>query len=145
VCTKIEFFCKIQGQKQYRKMTARGSPSVANQTIEPMKFMKTKLLLTAALIGAATLSAQAGVHFGFSFGLPVPFVAPVVVAPPVVAVSPVVLAAPACPGPGYIWAPGYWSVTGYGRAWVPGCWRGGYGYGYGYGHAGWGHGYGWRR
>jgi hypothetical protein len=40
--------------------------------------MKTKLLLTAALLGAASLSAQAGVHFGFSFGLPVPVV---VVAP----------------------------------------------------------------
>jgi len=132
-------------------MTARGSPPVVNQTIEPVKIMKTKLMLVAALIGAATLSAQAGVHFGFSFGLPLPVavvapVAPMVVAPPVVVAPSVVVAAPGCPGPGYIWAPGYWSVTGYGRVWVPGCWRGGYGhYGYAYGHGGWGRGYGWRR
>lgn len=117
--------------------------------------MKLKLLLTAAVIGAATLSANAGIHFGFSIGLPVPVVvaAPVYAAPvyapvPVVA-APVyapVYASTVCPGPGYIWAPGYWSVSTCGRAWNPGCWRyGGYGrcgYGYGYGHGGWGGGWG---
>lgn len=122
-----------------------------------MNIMKTRILLAAALIGAATLSAQAGVHFGFSFGLPLPVVAPavtvapvapVVVAPPVIAAPSVVVATPPCPGVGYVWAPGYWSVTVGGRVWVPGCWRYGYGYGhygYGYAHGGWGHGYGWRR
>jgi len=107
--------------------------------------MKTKLLLAAALIGAATLSANAGIRFGFSLGLPLPVVAPVVsvapiapfapevVAPQVVAVPPVVVAAPLCPGPDYIWAPGYWSVTSYGRVWVSGAWRfGGRHYAYGY-------------
>jgi WXXGXW repeat (2 copies) len=88
--------------------------------------MKTKLLLTAALAGFTTLSAQAGVCFGFSIGVPV--VAPVVVAAPVapvpvVAAPSAVVAAPACPGPGYIWAPGYWSVRGGGRVWVGGCWH----------------------
>ncbi|HVM48778.1 MAG TPA: hypothetical protein VMU04_12175 [Candidatus Acidoferrum sp.] len=102
--------------------------------------MKTKLLLTAALLGAATLSAHAGVCFGFSIGVPVP--APVVVAapaPPVAVVAPpaVVVAAPACPGPGYVWAPGYWSFVGCRRVWVPGCWH------CGPVHGGWGHGYGW--
>jgi hypothetical protein len=123
--------------------------------------MKTKVLLAATLIGAAALSAQAGVSFGFSLGLPVPVVvapAPVVVAPaPVVAVPAPVVVAPApavvvgatvCPGPGYIWAPGFWSVNSCGRVWVPGGWRfgGGHGAYYGYGHAGWSHGgYGWHR
>ena len=86
--------------------------------------MKTKLFLMATLIGAATLSAHAGVRFGFSFGLPLP--APVVVTAPVVpviAVPSVVVTTPAYPAPGYVWAPGYWSVSGYTRAWVPGCWR----------------------
>jgi len=130
--------------------------------------MKIKILLTAAVIGVATLSANAGIHFGFSFGIPFPVVAaPVYAAPvyaaPVYAPAPVVVAtpvyaapvyAPVCPGPGYAWAPGYWSVNTYGRVWIPGCWRygGGYGhgYGYGYGHGGWdhdgrGHGGGWHR
>lgn len=113
--------------------------------------MKTKWMLAAALVGAATLSAQAGVHFGFSFGvpLPVPVVAPVVPVAPVVVAPPVVVAAAPCPGVGYIWAPGYWSVCAGSRVWVPGCWRYGGGprggYAYGYGHGGWEHSRGWRR
>ncbi len=52
--------------------------------------MKTKkLLLVAALLGAASLSADAGVHFGISIGLPLP--APIVVTAPV---APVVVAVP---------------------------------------------------
>ena len=78
--------------------------------------MKTKVLLVAALIAAASLSAQAGVHFGFSIGLP----APVVMAAPVV---PVVETVPACPGAGYVWVPGYWTGYGAARVWVAGCWR----------------------
>lgn len=121
--------------------------------------MKIKLFLTAALISAASLSAHAGIHFGFSIGLPFPALvvapppAPVVVAAPpapVVVAAPapvyaapaVVVATPACPGPGYVWSPGYWSVGTCGRVWVGGCWH--YGpahYGYYYGHP---HGY-WRR
>lgn len=83
--------------------------------------MKTKLLLTAALIGAVSLSAHAGVRVGFSFGLPVPRV--VVTAPAPVVVAPVVETVPACPGAGYVWVPGYWSGYGPARVWVAGCWR----------------------
>ena len=43
--------------------------------------------------------------------------------------------------PGYVWAPGYWSVGATGRAWVPGCWH--YRGGYVCGHGGWDHGGGW--
>lgn len=106
--------------------------------------MKTKILLVAALIGAASVSAQAGICFGFSFGLPI-VAGPVVVAPApaVVVAPPAYYGATVCPGPGYVWAPGYWSVGFGGRVWVPGCWHGEYahcGYGY-YGHGGWGGGY----
>jgi len=95
-----------------------------------MKLMKTKLFLTAALIGAATLSAHAGVRFGFSFDLPLPVpvvvtapIVPVVVNAPVVTVPSVVVTTPAYSAPSYVWAPGYWSVSGYSRVWVPGCWQ----------------------
>lgn len=98
--------------------------------------MKTKLLLAAALVGAATLStvssAQAGVHFGFSFGLPLPPLpvvtvaapsAPVYISVPVCTAPEVVVAAPACPGPDYVWTPGYWNVYGHSRVWVSGRWN----------------------
>ena len=111
--------------------------------------MKTKILLLAALVSAATLSANAGVRFGFSFGIPVPVVvpAPVVVAtpvtaaaPPVVVVAPVapqpvvVAAVTPCPGVDYVWTPGYWAYRPGGRVWIAGAWghrpgyvvRGGY-------------------
>jgi hypothetical protein len=103
--------------------------------------MKTKILLVATLIGLASMSARAGVHFGFSFGLPLVVSAPVYAAP-----APVVVAAPVCApvyaaAPGYVWYPGYWSVGIGGRAWVPGGWRYGHGYyGHGYYGHGWGHG-----
>ena len=113
--------------------------------------MKTKLLLTAALIGAVSLSAHAGVFVGVSVGLPVPRVVVatpaariVVTAPAPVVAAPMVDAAPACPGPGYVWVPGYWSGYGPTRVWVAGCWRSGpahlvYAHPYG------GHYYGWHR
>jgi hypothetical protein len=104
--------------------------------------MKIKMLLVAALLAGASVSARAGVHFGFSFGVPVVVApAPVVVAPAPVAVAPVyaapgqvVVAAPVYTAPGYVWYPGYWSVGIGGRVWVPGGWRHGYGWG---GHGGW--------
>ncbi|HTV40087.1 MAG TPA: hypothetical protein VMF08_05910 [Candidatus Sulfotelmatobacter sp.] len=111
--------------------------------------MKTKLLLTAALIGAVSLSAHAGVFVGVSFGVPVPrVVVPVprvvVTAPAPVVAAPVVETVPACPTPGYVWVPGYWSGYGPARVWVGGCWRPGpahvvYAHPYG------GHDYGWHR
>jgi hypothetical protein len=108
--------------------------------------MKTKLFLTAALIGAATFSTHAGVRFGFSFGLPLPVsfavtapVVPVVVSAPVVTVPSVVVTTPAYPVPGYVWVPGYCSVSGYSRVWGPGCWQ------YRPVHVMYAHPHGWRR
>jgi hypothetical protein len=47
------------------------------------KHMKMKILLLAALLGVAAMSANAGVRFGVSIGLPLPIVVsrPVVYAP----------------------------------------------------------------
>ncbi|HEV2455558.1 MAG TPA: hypothetical protein VGY98_14935 [Verrucomicrobiae bacterium] len=111
--------------------------------------MKTKLLLTAALIGAVGLSAHAGVYVGVSFGAPRVCVAAyvprvVVTAPaPVVVAAPVVETVPACPGAGYVWVPGYWSGCGPSRIWVAGCWHAPVHFVYA--HPWGGHWYGWRR
>ena len=95
--------------------------------IQQTNDMKTKMILLAALIGAASMSAQAGVRFGFSIRLPLPFVfaPPVAVAAPVVVAAPVavVQTVPVCPGPNYVWAPGYWPHRTTGYCWVPGVWR----------------------
>jgi hypothetical protein len=97
--------------------------------------MKSKILLAAMLAGATTLSAQAGICFGFSVGVPLPVV---VVPTPVAVVTPVVVSVPPCPAPGYVWVPGYWSGYGATRCWIAGSWRGrpGYGdFGHFYGHS----------
>jgi len=87
--------------------------------------MKTKMLLLAALIGAAAISANAGVRFSLSIGLPLP----VIVSTPVVCTTPVVPApvtviqtVPPGLGVDYVWVPGYWSYCTTGRVWVPGAW-----------------------
>ncbi len=83
--------------------------------------MKTKILLLTALLGAAAMSANAGVRFGFHLGLPLPVIVstPVVCAPaPVTMVQTV----PACPGVNCVWVPGYWSYRPTGRVWVSGGW-----------------------
>lgn len=98
------------------------------------------MLLMAALVGAATVSAHAGVRFGFSIGLPLPV--PVIVtapaaplyvtAPAPVYATPSVIVAPAptivvqtppCPGVGYVWNAGYYTYAGYNRVYVPGNWQ----------------------
>ena len=96
--------------------------------------------LLATFVAAPAHAAQ--VHVGVQFGVP----APVVVAPPpaVVYGGPVVAGPAVVPPYGYVWQPGYFVVTSFGRRhWVPGAWvrrapivpRG---YVYGYRH-------GWRR
>jgi hypothetical protein len=40
------------------------------------------------------------------------------IAPPVIPIY----EQPYCPGPGYIWVPGYWAYGAYGYYWVPGTW-----------------------
>ena len=88
--------------------------------------MKTKILVLAALIGVTAMSANAGIRFGLSVGLPLPVVVatPAVVAAPI-APAPVAVVAPVpvYPGVGYVWTPGYWSYRARGYAWVSGGWR----------------------
>ena len=64
------------------------------------------LLLFAALIVAmpSATSAQVAVS--------------ITIAPPVLPVY----VQPVCPGPGYIWTPGYWAYSEDGYYWVPGTW-----------------------
>jgi hypothetical protein len=116
--------------------------------------MKTKLMIVAALMGAAAMSAHAGFSFNLSLGLPVIVSAPppVVYAapaapPPAVCATPVV-AAPepvavvqtvlVSPAPGYVWVPGYWAGYPASRVWVRGswCYRSTY-VAYGRYHGGW--------
>jgi hypothetical protein len=98
------------------------------------KIMKTKILLVAALLGTAVMSANAGVRFGLSIGLPTVVVAttPVYAAPVIVAPAPVTVVqsvpappmtvvetVPASPGVGYVWSPGYYTGA---HVWVGGSW-----------------------
>jgi hypothetical protein len=50
-----------------------------------------------------------------SFGA---FFLSVTIAPPLLPVY----VQPVCPGPGYIWVPGYWAYNDFGYYWVPGTW-----------------------
>src|SRR5262252_8074275 len=64
------------------------------------------LMLLAVMILATTALSFGEVVFSVSFG------------PPVLPVY----AQPVAPGPGYIWAPGYWGWSGDDYYWVPGTW-----------------------
>jgi hypothetical protein len=66
------------------------------------------LLLAAVLLLAlpATSSAQIAVSISVHIG------------PPILPVY----AQPICPGPGYLWTPGYWAYGDAGYYWVPGTW-----------------------
>lgn len=74
------------------------------------------MLLLAALVGAAAMSANAGVRFGVSIGLPV------VVATPVPPPLPVIVeTVPPCPIVGYVWTPGYWTYRANHYVWISGA------------------------
>jgi hypothetical protein len=72
--------------------------------------MKTKLstIALAALLFAGLPLASSSAYIGISVGF----------APPAIPVY----VQPYCPGPGYIWAPGYWAWNGFDYYWVPGYW-----------------------
>jgi len=65
----------------------------------------------AAFLGIASLLALPGTSFGAVF-------ISVAIAPPVLPIY----AQPLCPGPDYIWTPGYWAYGPAGYFWVPGTW-----------------------
>lgn len=62
----------------------------------------------AILVFAGLSLASANAYVGIS----------VAIAPPAIPVY----TQPYCPGPGYIWTPGYWAWNGYDHYWVPGVW-----------------------
>lgn len=85
-----------------------------------MKTTMTKMMLLAALVGAATTGANAGVRFDVEWRVPT-YVVVTPELPPTPA--PVVEVVPVCPGEGYVWAPGYWTFRDHGYVWVRGAWN----------------------
>ncbi len=84
--------------------------------------MNPKMLIMAVLVGAAAMSANAGIRFGVSIGLPLPLVVTTPFAPkPVTGVETV----PVCAGVGCVWAAAFGSyrTTGHARAPGAGCRR----------------------
>ncbi|MBA2436115.1 MAG: YXWGXW repeat-containing protein [Chthoniobacterales bacterium] len=75
-----------------------------------MLLMKTKLSLfaLAALLFGGLPIASSSAAIGIAVGI----------APPPIPIY----AQPYCPGPGYIWTPGYWAYSDFGYYWVPGVW-----------------------
>src|ERR1700733_837301 len=67
-------------------------------------------LIRISLLVAVLLALPAASFGGIAFS--------VTIAPPVLPVY----AQPLCPGPGYIWTPGYWAYGVNGYYWVPGAW-----------------------
>jgi len=76
----------------------------ANRLLSPRRLRA--LLLSAVLLSVSTLSSAAALIFSVNL------------APPALPVY----AQPLCPGPGYIWTPGYWAYGPNGYFWVPGTW-----------------------
>ena len=72
--------------------------------------MKTKVSVVAlaALLFAGLPLASTSAYVAVSVGI----------APPAIPIY----QQPYCPGPGYIWTPGYWAWDGFGYYWVPGAW-----------------------
>ena len=72
--------------------------------------MKTKVstVALAALLFAGLPLASTSAYVAVSVGI----------APPAIPIY----TQPYCPGPGYIWTPGYWAYGDFGYYWVPGVW-----------------------
>ena len=72
--------------------------------------MKTKVssIAVAALLFAGLPLASTSAYVAVSVGI----------APPAIPIY----TQPYCPGPGYIWTPGYWAYGDFGYYWVPGVW-----------------------
>ena len=100
--------CERSGYKEH--MQARQHNSCAYGERMNTRKIVSKLFIAAALaIPFATLPpAQANAAVVISVGF----------APPVLPVY----AQPLCPGPGYLWTPGYWAYSPDGYYWVPGVW-----------------------
>jgi hypothetical protein len=67
-----------------------------------------QMLMLAAVLLSLPLASYGQINIGIAVNI----------APPVLPVY----AQPICPGPNYIWTPGYWAWSGYDYYWVPGTW-----------------------
>ena len=65
-----------------------------------------KKAVLGMMLFAGSMLAGPRISIGFGFGAPA-----------------VAVARPVCPGPGYVWADGYWNWAGGRYVWVPGVWR----------------------
>ena len=80
-------------------------------TSTPMLLMKIKLpivALAALLFAGIPLASSSSAAIGIA----------VSIAPPPIPIY----QQPYCPGPGYLWTPGYWAYSDFGYYWVPGIW-----------------------
>ena len=73
---------------------------------------KFQLLLCSTVVALAVLALPIGSHAQVAVGLSVS------IAPPALPVY----TQPICPGPGYVWTPGYWAHGDDDYYWVPGTW-----------------------
>jgi len=73
---------------------------------------KIGLFLCSALVALAVLAVPVGSHAQVVVGVSIH------VGPPALPVY----TQPICPGPGYVWTPGYWAYGDEGYYWVPGTW-----------------------
>ncbi len=74
--------------------------------------MRTMKLIPLLLLGFIVLAMPAASHAQISVGVSIR------VGPPALPVY----VQPVCPGPGYLWTPGYWAYGPDGYYWVPGTW-----------------------
>ena len=87
---------------------------------------KTFAIIALAAVGLTAIHANAGIHVGVNFGIPVP--APIIVGPPpTVCVeppmpAPMVETVPLCPTPGYVWVGGSWGWCDNHWVWSRGHW-----------------------
>jgi hypothetical protein len=79
---------------------------MARQEMKIKRLLQLFLLMTVAMSFSAPLFAQVSIGIAVHIG------------PPVLPVY----AQPICPGPNYLWTPGYWAWNGYDYFWVPGTW-----------------------
>jgi hypothetical protein len=99
-----ERFCKAFGVSQDGSTNALNEGK--NKMSRLLKLSFLLLLVFAPLVSPSPSQAQIAVGVSIRIG------------PPVLPVYP----QPICPGPGYIWTPGYWAYGPAGYYWVPGTW-----------------------
>jgi hypothetical protein len=92
----------------FEYLAARSRLSRFNSMLELIMKTKLPVIALAALLFLGLPLASSNAYVGVSVGF----------APPAIPVY----TQPYCPGPGYLWTPGYWDWNGYDYYWIPGTW-----------------------